>query len=125
MKKVLVIEDNENNLKLITYALQRNGYQVVAAETGEKGVELAQKEKPFFIIVDIDLPGIDGYEVTKRIRNYKISGHIPIIAITSYAMVGDREKAVASGCNGYFEKPIDPLTIIDKIHEIIRSKISK
>ena len=120
MKKVLVIEDNENNLKLITYALQRNGYQVVAAETGEKGVELAQKENPFFIIVDIDLPGIDGYEVTRRIKNFKVISHIPIIAITSYAMVGDREKVFAAGCNGYFEKPINPLTIVDKIHEIIR-----
>ncbi|MGA1875829.1 MAG: response regulator [bacterium] len=122
MKKVLVIEDNENNLRLITYALQRNGYQVVAAETGEKGVELAQEEDLFFIIVDIDLPGIDGYEVTRRIKNSKGMGHIPVIAITSYAMVGDREKVMAAGCNGYFEKPIDPLTIIDKIHEVVKPR---
>ena len=119
MKKVLVIEDNENNLRLITYALQRKGYQVVAAENGEKGIELAQKEMPFFIIVDIDLPGINGYEVTKRIKSSKIISHIPVIAITSYAMTGDREKVIAAGCNGYFEKPIDPLTIVDKINKLL------
>jgi len=119
MKKVLVIEDNEDNLRLITYAIQRSGYEVIAAVTGEEGVGLALRERPFFIIVDINLPGMDGLEVTKRIRNSDIDSNIPIIAITSHAMLGDRERIMAVGCNGYFEKPIDPLTIMDKIHEII------
>lgn len=120
MKKVLVIEDNRDNLKLITYALNRAGYAVISAETGEDGVELALQEKPFFIIVDINLPGIDGIETTRRIRNSDINDTIPIIAITSYAMLGDREKIMGAGCNGYFEKPIDPLTIMDKIPEVIK-----
>jgi len=120
MKKVLVIEDNEDNLKLMTYALQRSGYEVVPAATGEGGIELALKEKPFFIIMDINLPGIDGIETTRRIRSSEIDGEIPIIAMTSHAMVGNRERIMAAGCNGYIEKPIDPLTIVDKIHEIIR-----
>lgn len=120
MNKVLVIEDNRDNLKLITYALNRAGYEVISAETGEDGVELALQEMPFFIIVDINLPGIDGIETTRRIRNSDIHDTIPIIAITSYAMLGDREKIMEAGCNGYFEKPIDPLTIMDKIHEVIK-----
>jgi len=122
MKKVLVIEDNKDNLQLMTYALKRSGYEVIAAETGEDGVARAIKEKPFFIVMDIDLPGIDGLEATRRIRNSEADGNVPIIAITSYAMRGDMEKVLEAGCNGYFEKPVDPLTIIDKIHELIGIK---
>jgi CheY-like chemotaxis protein len=119
MKKVLVIEDNRDNLRLITYALRRGGYDVIAAETGEEGVELAEQACPFFVIVDINLPGIDGTEVIRRIRGSESCGTIPLVAITSHAMVGDREKALAAGCNGYFEKPIDPLTIMESIHRAI------
>lgn len=119
MKKVLVIEDNPDNLKLISYVLRRNDYEVIWAEAGEQGIDLALKELPFFIIIDINLPGIDGLEVARRIRSSKIGNDIPLIAITSYAMIGDREKIKEAGFNGYFEKPIDPLTIMDKIHGII------
>jgi two-component system cell cycle response regulator DivK len=119
MKKVLVIEDNKDNMRLITYALRRSGYEVVQAETGEEGIDLAIREHPFFIVIDINLPGIDGIETTRRIRNFEADGKIPIIAITSYAMVGDMERILAAGCNGYFEKPVDPLTIVEKIHAII------
>jgi CheY-like chemotaxis protein len=119
MKTVLVVEDNKDNLQIITYALQRAGYEVIAAETGEEGVELAVARRPFFIVMDINLPGIDGIEATCRIRASVIGGTIPIIAITSYAMRGDREKILSAGCNGYFEKPFDPLTIVDQIHKLI------
>lgn len=119
MKTVLVVEDNADNLQIITYALRHAGYDVLAAETGEKGVEMAIASWPFFIVMDINLPGIDGIEATRQIRNSEIDGSIPIIAITSYAMLGDREKIMAAGCNGYFEKPFDPLTIVAQIHKII------
>ncbi len=119
MKKVLVIEDNRDNLRLITYALERYGYEVVAAETGERGVELAISERPFFVVMDINLPDFDGFEATRRIRRSKANGDIPIVAITSYAMAGDMDRILAAGCTGYFEKPIDPLTIIDKIHDVL------
>ncbi|MBI5632775.1 MAG: response regulator [Nitrospirae bacterium] len=119
MKKVLVIEDNKDNLMLITMALEHAGYQVLYAGTGEEGIETALKERPYFILMDINLPGIDGVETTKRIRSTEIGDSIPIIALTSYAMLGDRERILSAGCNGYFEKPIDPLTIIDKIHKIV------
>lgn len=119
MKKVLVVEDNADNLRLITYALKHAGYEVLAAETGEIGVELAIREKPEFIVMDINLPGIDGLEATRRIRASGADGSIPIIAITSYAMSGDRDKVLQAGCSAYFEKPIDPLTIVDRIHAVI------
>ncbi len=119
MKKVLVIEDNKDNLRLVSYPLKRNGYEVLSAETGEKGLELALEERPFFIIMDINLPGIDGVEATRRIRQSELGEAVPIIAITSFAMRGDRERIMAAGCNGYFEKPIDPTTIVERIHAII------
>ncbi len=119
MKKVLVVEDNSDNLRLITYALRRHGYEVISAETGTKGVELAIAECPAFILMDINLPDIDGLEVTRRIRRSSANGSIPIIAITSFAMAGDMDKVIAAGCTGYFEKPIDPLTIMDKIHALL------
>lgn len=119
MKKVLVVEDNADNLQIITYSLQRAGYEVISAETGEDGVAMAIANRPFFIIMDINLPGIDGIEATRRIRASELDGTIAIIAITSYAMRGDREKIIAAGCNGYFEKPFDPLTIVAQIHKLI------
>lgn len=119
MKKVLVIEDNSDNLRLITYALKRAGYEVISAVTGEEGVSTAIMEHPFLVLMDINLPGIDGLEATRRIRASAIGTTVPVIAITSYAMAGDREKILAAGCNGYFEKPIDPLTIMERIHAII------
>jgi len=122
MKKVLVVEDNRYNMRLITYVLQRNGYEVIPAETGEEAIELAIRERPFFIIVDINLPGIDGLEATRRIRSAETDGSIPIIAITSYAMSGDSDQILQAGCTAYFEKPFDPLNIIDKIHAVIGVK---
>ncbi|MBA3015854.1 MAG: response regulator [Proteobacteria bacterium] len=119
MNPVLVIEDNIDNLLLITYALKNAGYSVISAETGEAGVELARQERPYFILMDINLPGIDGTEATRRIRISEINDTIPIIAITSFALQGDREKILAAGCNGYFEKPIDPNTIVDQIQAIL------
>lgn len=125
MHTVLVIEDNKDNLKIVTYSLKRAGYSVIAAESGEEGFELALKEKPFFILMDINLPGMDGLETTKRIRASKLDGTIPIIAITSYAMSGDRERILAAGCNGYFEKPIDPITIVAQIHRILDAMVEE
>jgi CheY-like chemotaxis protein len=119
MKKVLVIEDNKDNMRLISYSLRHAGYEVIPAETGEEGVELAIREKPFFIVMDINLPGIDGLEASRRIRASESNGSIPIVAITSFAMYGDRDRIIQAGCTAYFEKPIDPLTIVDKIHEAI------
>lgn len=118
MKQVLVIEDNRDNLKLVSYVLMRHGYEVASAETGEDGVLMVGQLKPCFIIMDIDLPGIDGFEATRQIRA-EHGGDIPIVAITSLAMAGDRERILAVGCNGYFEKPINPLTIMPAILKVV------
>lgn len=118
MKRVLVVEDNPNNMKLINLVLKKHGYETIGAVTGEEGVEKAGTEKPDMILMDIMLPDIDGLETTRRIRKIETMQRIPIIAITSYAMAGDREKILDAGCNGYFEKPINPLTIMKDIEKI-------
>jgi two-component system, cell cycle response regulator DivK len=120
MTKVLVIEDNEKNRYLISFILKGAGYEVIEASTGEEGVSLAERTKPDLVLMDIQLPGIDGYEATRQIRASSANGKIPIIALTSYAMTGDRERALAAGCTGYVEKPINPDTIMDEIQKYLR-----
>ncbi len=115
MKKILVIEDNETNLYLIRFILEKEGYTVVAATTGLGGVARAVDEQPDLIIMDIQLPDIDGLEATKRIRASEADGEIPIVALTSYAMDGDEGKALTAGCTGYLSKPIDPDTFANSI----------
>jgi len=117
MKKILVVEDNEDNFYLIRFILENNGFEVIEARNGNSGVELAIKEKPDLIIMDIQLPDINGLEVTKKIRSSKVDRSLPIVAITSYAMTGDKENALAAGCNGYIEKPIDPENILAEINK--------
>ena len=122
MKRVLVVEDNENNMKLICLVLNKHGYEPIKAFTGKDGVEKAIQERPDIILMDIQLPDISGIEAVKRIRMVDDMQDIPIIAITSYAMAGDREKILNVGCDGYFEKPIDPLTIVEDIEKIVELK---
>jgi len=118
MQTALIIEDNPDNMVLITRLLEKAGYQTIPAITGKEGVEKTIQNMPDFIILDIQLPDIDGREVLRRIREVETCATIPIIAMTSYAMSGDREKLLASGCDGYIEKPIDPLRVISQIQQI-------
>ena len=122
MKRVLLIEDNETNLYLIKFMLEKNSYEVIEARDGTTGVALAIKEKPDLIIMDIQLPDIDGLEATILIRASEADTKIPIVALTSYAMPGDREKALAAGCTGYIEKPIDPDNIEGQIEKYLSMK---
>ena len=119
MKTALVIEDDDNNMELITFILESNGFQFIKAETGKRGIELALEKSPDFIILDIQLPDMNGLEVLQSIRASKANGDIPVIAMTSFAMTGDREKMLSAGCNGYIEKPIDPAKVIEQIQEIL------
>jgi two-component system cell cycle response regulator DivK len=121
MTRILVIEDNVRNRYLISFILKGDGFEVIEAITGEDGVEMAQKERPDVVLMDIQLPGIDGYEATRRIRALPEGKDVPVIALTSYAMTGDREKALAAGCTGYIEKPLNPDTILDEIRSFMRS----
>jgi len=122
VKKILAVEDNENNLYLITFILEKKGHKVIAAKTGEEGVELALKELPDLVLMDIQLPGINGLEAARRIRASKTGGDVPIIALTSYALVGDREQVMSAGCTGYIEKPINPATIMGELEKFLSKK---
>jgi len=113
--KILVIEDNEQNIYLVSFILEKYGYQVVQARNGAEGIEKAQQEKPDMVLLDIQLPVMNGYEVAQELRKGKELKTTPIIAITSYAMPGDREHALEAGCSGYIEKPINPDTFINQI----------
>ncbi len=120
--RALIIEDNENNIELLTIILETNGYQVLKAETGRKGYEMAVQEQPDFILLDIQLPDIEGTEVLELIRESEKGGAVPVIAVTSYAMAGDRERLLGAGCDGYIEKPIDPGMFIKQITRIMDNK---
>ena len=101
---ILIIEDNEQNLYLATFILEKNDFTVVQARSGPEGIALAKVVQPALILLDIQLPGMDGYEVAGRLQREPSAKDIPIVAVTSYAMVGDRERVLASGCTGYIGK---------------------
>ncbi|NTU42614.1 MAG: response regulator [Nitrospirales bacterium] len=119
MIKILVVEDNKDNMYLIDFMLSHSGYEVLKALTGEEGVEVALRERPDLILMDIQLPGIDGLETTRRIRSSEIKGDMAIVALTSFAMTGDRERALQAGCTGYVEKPINPETFLEEIKQFL------
>ena len=119
--KILLIEDNEQNRYLVTYLLEHAGYRVIHAPDGPRGIALAQRGQPDLVLLDIQLPGMDGYAVAKALRAEELSKAIPIVAVTSHAMAGDREKALAAGCDGYLEKPIDPDTFVAQVARFLGS----
>jgi len=116
-KKILYIEDNEQNLYLVTFILEKHGYEVSSATDGQEGIDLAAKVKPDLILLDIQLPRMDGYSVARNLRMNPDLEPIPIVAVTSYAMAGDREKAFNAGCTGYIEKPINPDTFMQQVEQ--------
>jgi two-component system cell cycle response regulator DivK len=113
--KILLVEDNEQNRYLATFILERGGFEVVHAPDGPAAIRAALTLDLDMVLLDVQLPGMDGYEVARALRQIAGFAETPIIAVTSYAMVGDREKALAAGCNGYLEKPINPETFIADI----------
>src|SRR5579859_6332405 len=112
---ILIIEDNEQTVYLLTFILKKYGYDAVQALDGRVGIELAAQIRPALILLDIQLPLLDGYAVARELRHNPALTHVPIIAVTSYAMVGDRERILAAGCTDYIEKPIDPDTFMPQI----------
>ena len=117
--RILIIEDNEQNMYLISFILQKHGFEVYQAWDGRQGIEMAPEVKPDLIILDIQLPEMDGYSVARELRNRKGFEQTPIVAVTSYAMVGDREKAMAAGSTGYIEKPINPDTFMVEVMQYL------
>jgi two-component system cell cycle response regulator DivK len=113
--KILLIEDNEQNRYLVSFILTAKGYEVLQASNGVEGIAMAIQSRPSLILLDIQLPSMDGYAVARHLRSYDALAAVPIVAITSYAMVGDRERVLAAGCTGYIEKPINPETFLTEV----------
>ncbi len=119
MKTVLIIEDNEHNLYMMRFIVAKLGHRVVEARDGASGVEAAGRERPDLVLMDIQLPVLDGYAATRKIREDPALRNTPIIAVTSYAMPGDREKALEAGCTAYVEKPIEPESFIKELSKYV------
>lgn len=119
MGKILYVEDNSQNMRLVRKILVHAGYEVVEAENGLTGVDVALNENPDLILMDVNLPDIDGLEVTARLRENNSTKATPIIALTANAMVGDREKALAAGCDGYLPKPVSRVELLKTVETFL------
>ena len=120
-RTVLLIEDNEQNLYLATFLLEHGGMTVIPARSGPEGIGIARTGPPDMIILDIQLPKMDGYAVARELRGIPGLDPVPIVAVTSYALAGDRERALEAGCNGYIEKPINPDTFLRQIEALLEA----
>lgn len=116
---LLIIEDNEQNFYMMRFLLEKNGFKVIGAGNGREGIEKALRHRPRAILLDIQLPEMDGYAVAEELKKHSDLGNVPIIAVTSYAMVGDRDRILAAGATGYIEKPIDPETFVAEINQYL------
>jgi two-component system cell cycle response regulator DivK len=121
---ILLIEDNEQNIYLIKYLLEQHGFAVVEARSGQEGIDKASSVNPALILLDIQLPDIIGYDVVREIRKLKGLEELPIIAVTSYAMSGDRAKCIEAGCSGYLEKPINPDLFVGEIRKYLTKELN-
>jgi two-component system cell cycle response regulator DivK len=120
--KILYIEDDFQNRVLVRRVLEASGFSVMEAESGAVGIQLAQERTPDLILMDINLPGMDGYEVTARLKKLEALAHIPIVAMTANVMKGDREKTQDAGCDGYIPKPIDVDRLPEQINQFLSPK---
>ncbi len=121
-RRILLVEDNDQNSYLVTFLMQSRGWEVVRAHDGEAGLALAASCAPALILLDIQLPGMDGYTVARVLRSDPRLDPIPVVAVTSYAMAGDRERCLAAGCDGYIEKPIDPVTFAADVEKFLECR---
>ena len=120
MAKILLVEDNEMNRDMLSRRLVKRGYDVAMAIDGEQGVAMARSEAPALILMDMSLPGLDGWEATRQIKAIPETRGIPVIAITAHAMAGDREKAIAAGCDEFDTKPVDLERLLGKIEALLK-----
>ena len=119
MIRILYVEDNDDNVYMMTNRLKRRGYEVIVAEDGARGLEMAKSESPALILIDLSLPVIDGWEATRRLKQATETAHIPVIALSSHAMAGDREAALEAGCDEYDSKPVDFSRLLAKIEALL------
>ncbi len=123
MPKILLVEDNEMNRDMLSRRLVRKGFEVLVAVDGEQATEVLANEIPDLILMDISLPGKDGHEITRELKSNPRTADIPVIALTAHAMVGDREKAIAAGCDDYDSKPVDLPRLLGKIQALLDAAI--
>ena len=123
-KRILIVEDQEDNRTILRDVLSTVGYELIEALNGEDGVKLAQSERPDLILMDIQLPQMNGYEATQQIKSIAELKTIPIIAVTSYALSGDEAKARAAGCDGYIAKPFSPRELLAKVRKYLSDEAS-
>ena len=119
MARILLVEDNEMNRDMLSRRLERRGYEVALAVDGNEGLEKAQSEQPHLILMDMSLPGLDGWEATRRLKDDEATRAVPVIALTAHAMAGDREKALEAGCDDYDTKPVDFKRLLVKIQALL------
>ena len=125
MPKILLVEDNEMNRDMLSRRLERRGFQVLIAVDGEQGVAMAQSEVPDLVLMDMSLPVVDGWEATRRLKAAPETRSVPIIALTSHAMIGDRDQAIEAGCDDYDTKPIELPRLLEKINRLIAKEKSE
>jgi CheY-like chemotaxis protein len=123
MPRILVIEDNEMNRDMLTRRLARKGFEVFAANDGEQGIEAARSGSPSLILMDMSLPALDGWEATRRLKADPLTSAIPVIALTAHAMPGDRDRALAAGCDDYETKPIEFPALLSKIQRLLAKEV--
>jgi two-component system cell cycle response regulator DivK len=124
LPKLLLVEDNEMNRDMLTRRLQRRGFEVVIALDGAQGIALAKSELPALILMDISLPGLDGWEATRQLKMAPETKSIPVIALTAHAMRGDREKCIAAGCDDFDTKPVEISRLLGKIETLLQKQAS-
>ena len=124
-KKILVVDDDKKSRYLVSFLLEKESFEVIMATNGLEGIEAARKQQVDLIIMDVKMPKMDGYETTKRIRRLKKYKSIPIIALTSYAVMEDKEKVMKAGCTGYMSKPITPEIFTEEIKKFLEVKHEK
>lgn len=121
MPKILIVEDNEENRDALSRRLERRGYSVLVAVDGQAGITMAQDEHPDVILMDLNLPDVDGWEATKRIKASPQTASIPVIALTAHAVVGDEQRALQAGCNDYHSKPVEFTRLVGQIEALLKS----
>ncbi len=119
MKKIMIVEDDEKSLYLAKFILEKENYEVIEARDGLEALDKVSRETPDLILMDMQLPRLDGYEATRRIKADEKLSKIPVVALTAYAMKGDREKTLEAGCSGHIEKPIDPSTFVEEVKKYL------
>ena len=122
MAKILYVEDNEDNIYMLTNRLTRRGHEVLIARDGQEGIDMARSEMPALILMDLNLPVLDGWESTRRLKATPETRHIPIIALSAHAMAGDRDRALAAGCDDYDTKPVELPRLLTKIGAMLNER---